>query len=101
MGPTSHRGLLGVELREGELQLVIARRSAVVLDLVLHEGDAFALHGPRDDRGGPAFRAMRLVDRSEDLTEGVAVERGPVPVERPPLLRERLEGHDVLRATLL
>src|SRR3989449_4492595 len=70
----------------------------MILDLVLHEGNAFALHRAGEDRGGPPLRAVGFLDRREDLAEVVPVDRQDVPVERLPLLRKRLEGHDVLRA---
>src|SRR5437867_12457917 len=97
----SNRGLLGVELREGELQFLVARRGPMILDLVLHGGDPFALHVAGEDRGGTPFRAVGFLDRREDLADVVSIDRPDVPIERSPFLRERLEGHDVLRAALL
>src|SRR3989449_4633085 len=100
-GRRSNRGLLRVELRQGELQLFVACRGPVILDLVLHERDALALHRAGEDRGGLPFRPVGFLDRGEDLAEVVSIDCQDMPVERLPFLRERLEGHDVLRSTLL
>src|SRR5439155_1117006 len=74
---------------------------SVVPDHVLHERDAFPLRRLRDDHGWLALVRMGLVDRLEDLTHVVAVDREDVPAERLPLVREGLQGHDLLRAPLL
>src|SRR3989475_11958594 len=95
MGPRSNRRLLGFELREGELQLVVARCGTVILDLVLHEGDAFAFHGPGDHGGWSAFFPGGPPDRRGDLGEVVPAAWLGGPVERLPLLRVRLSRPDV------
>src|SRR3990172_13109097 len=99
MDPTRSR--MHLEVGEGYVELLVCRRGSMVLDFVFHEGDPFPLHGPgNDDRGAP-LRPLSLLDRGEDLPEVVAIDREDVAVEGLPLVLQRLEGHDVLRAALL
>ena len=63
--------------------------------LILHEVHALALRGVRHDRSRPATAHP---ERLFELLMVVAVDLDDLPAERPPLVRERLEAEDVLRA---
>src|SRR5690606_40424498 len=62
----------------------------------LHEGDALALDGVRDDEGGPALGGVRLFHGAEAGSAVVPVDGDDVPVEGLELFAKRLDVHHVL-----
>ncbi len=87
--------LLEPELSEALPHLVDAGRLAVPAGDVLHEVDALALRGVRQDQGRLALDALRLLKGAHDLGHVVAVDLEHLPIERAVLVDERIDVHDV------
>src|SRR5450756_1379733 len=87
--------LLCIQLAYGLGQLVLRRRLAMPADNVLHERDALALDGMRNDGGGLSLDCFRLVQRVHTLLHVVAVDADNVPVERAQFGGNVVDAHDV------
>jgi hypothetical protein len=75
--------------------LLDARRLAVPVAQSLHEGDALALGGGRDDHGRAARVRARGRERVDERAYAVAVAREHVPAEGCELGADVAEGHDL------
>ena len=85
-----------LEFLKGGFGLVFVGGNAVPSgNVVLHEGDAFALDGTRDDHGRPIGGAVGFLKCGKALFDIVAIDFDHMPVEGGPFFRDGLDRLDI------
>src|SRR6185436_6240351 len=90
------RGLGSAQLFHGVLQLRLRRRDTVPAHLAFHERHAFPFRRLREDERRLALGRARRGEGRLDRRVVVPVARHHVPVERAPLVGDRVQAHDLV-----
>src|SRR5262249_11001744 len=98
--PRRPLGVGGAELLQRLLRLVGLGGLAVPAVVVRHVRDSLAHHGVSHDQAPRALVSADIREAAQDARHVVPVVPYPVPVDRPPLVGERLDPHRVLHVAV-
>src|SRR6266850_740580 len=93
--PRRPLGVAGAEFAERLLRLIGLGGLAVPAVVAGHVRDALAHHGVREDDAGPPLELARGLEGAQHRFDVVSGALDHVPVERAPLVGERMDAHDV------